>query len=229
MSKTIHIVVVEDDLDICEVVQFNLEIENYKVKIYQDGNEALYYLLENPPDLIVLDLMLPGSSGFDITKTLRNQSNYPRVPILLLTALSEEQNIVKGLKLGADDYITKPFSPKELLMRIKALLKRQGKGQDVILKYLDLNINFTKKTLETSDTVENFTPKEYKILNSLYDANGRVLSRRQILSSVWGYDYNGDYRTVDVHIRRLRKKLKDKKELIVTVKGMGYRLNGDIE
>ena len=226
---SIQIVVVEDDIDICEIVQFNLEVEGYKVTIFHDGAKALDYLLESPPDLLVLDLMLPNVNGLEIAKSLRQETHTASLPILMLTARAEETDIVRGFEKGADDYVTKPFRPKELIARVQALLRRSGKGQDLILVFQDLKINFTRRDLKSPDMSDHLTPKEFKLLQALYESKGRVLSRDQLLSLAWGYEYEGDPRTVDVHVRRLRSKLKNNSGLIQTVKGFGYRLHEDVE
>lgn len=226
---SIHVVVVEDDIDICEIVQFNLEIEGYKVTIFNDGEKGFDSILDNPPDLLILDLMLPNMNGLQIAKSLRQETHTASLPILMLTARAEETDVIRGFEKGADDYVTKPFRPKELIARVQALLRRSGKGQDLVLIFRDLKINFTKREVDISDISDHLTPKEFKLLQALYESKGKVLSRDQLLSLAWGYDYEGDPRTVDVHVRRLRSKLKNNSELIQTVKGFGYRLHKDVE
>jgi two-component system, OmpR family, alkaline phosphatase synthesis response regulator PhoP len=225
---SIHIVVVEDDIDICEIVQFNLEVEGYKVTIIHDGEKGLDYLLDNPPDLLILDLMLPNINGLEIANSLRLETHTASLPILMLTARAEETDIVRGFEKGADDYVTKPFRPKELIARVQALLRRSGKGQDLVLSFRNIKINFTKLEVEIPGMSDHLTPKEFKLLQALFESKGRVLSRDQLLSLAWGYEYEGDPRTVDVHVRRLRSKLKNNSELIQTVKGFGYRLHEEV-
>lgn len=225
-----HIIVVEDDIDICEIVQFNLEAEGYNVTLIHDGEKGFDYLLDNPPDLLILDLMLPCMNGLEIAKLLRQHPHTSSLPILMLTARAEETDIVRGFEKGADDYVTKPFRPKELIARVQALLRRAGKGQNnLVLTFRDLLINFTNRSVAAAEMIDNLTPKEFKLLQALYEAKGRVLSRDQLLSVAWGYDYEGDPRTVDVHVRRLRGKLKNNSDLVQTVKGFGYRLNEEVE
>lgn len=225
----VSIVVVEDDQDICEILKFNLELENFQVTIFHDGEKALDFLIDHPPDLLVLDLLLPGMNGLEIARTLRAETLTERLPILMLTARSTEDDILRGFEKGADDYLTKPFRPKEFIARVQALLRRSGIGLDQKLSFRDLQINFSDRTVLSGANPLNFTPKEFKILQALYEAKGRVLSRFQLLSIAWGYDYDGEPRTVDVHVRRLRAKLGDNSDLIQTVTGFGYRLHADAQ
>lgn len=225
----LNIIVVEDDLDICEILKFNLELEEYNVKIFHNGEKALDYILDHIPDLLILDLMLPGVNGLDIAKTLRAESRTETLPILMLTARAAEEDILRGFEKGADDYVTKPFRPKEIIVRVQALLRRAGKGIEQILSFRDLKINFSNRSFVSDTSSCNLTPKEYKVLQALYEAKGRVLSRDQLLSIAWGYDYEGDHRTVDVHVRRLRAKMGNNSELIQTVQGFGYRLHEDAQ
>lgn len=225
----VSIVVVEDDQDICEILKFNLELENFQVTVFHDGEKALDFLIDHPPDLLVLDLMLPGMNGLEIARTLRAETLTERLPILMLTARSTEDDILRGFEKGADDYLTKPFRPKEFIARVQALLRRSGIGLDQKLSFRDLQINFSDRTVLSGADPLNFTPKEFKILQALYEAKGRVLSRFQLLSIAWGYDYDGEPRTVDVHVRRLRAKLGNNSDLIQTVTGFGYRLHADAQ
>lgn len=225
----VSIVVVEDDQDICEILKFNLELENFQVTIFHDGEKALDFLIDHPPDLLVLDLLLPGMNGLEIARTLRAETLTERLPILMLTARSTEDDILRGFEKGADDYLTKPFRPKEFIARVQALLRRSGIGLDQKLSFRDLQINFSDRTVLSGTGPLNLTPKEFKILQALYEAKGRVLSRFQLLSIAWGYDYDGEPRTVDVHVRRLRAKLGDNSDLIQTVTGFGYRLHADAQ
>lgn len=225
----VSIVVVEDDQDICEILKFNLELENFQVTIFHDGEKALDFLIDHPPDLLVLDLLLPGMNGLEIARTLRAETLTERLPILMLTARSTEDDILRGFEKGADDYLTKPFRPKEFIARVQALLRRSGIGLDQKLSFRDLQINFSDRTVLSGANPLNLTPKEFKILQALYEAKGRVLSRFQLLSIAWGYDYDGEPRTVDVHVRRLRAKLGDNSDLIQTVTGFGYRLHADAQ
>ena len=220
-----RIMIVEDDPDICEILKYNLEQEDFSVEIHQDGKEAMDNIYNSPPDLILLDLMLPGMNGLDIARIVRKEKETRSIPIIMITARSEEMDILQGLEQGADDYVTKPFRPREVIARVKALLRRKLRDEDEIFRFRDLTINFSRHLVYTSDMNLELTPKEFLLLKSLINANGRVLSRDQLLDQVWGHDYYGDSRTVDVHIRRLRKKLDTWASLVETVKGFGYRIN----
>lgn len=226
-----HILVVEDDPDICDILQFNLEQEDYKVVVITDGQAALDAILDDPPELILLDLMLPNKNGLEIARIVRKDEKTAKIPIIMITARSEEMDILHGLELGADDYITKPFRPKEVMARVKALLRRHKRDEDSIFQYRDLTINFSKHQVSTPKKVLDLTPKEFLLLKALITAKGRVLNRDQLLDQVWGFNYYGDPRTVDVHVRRLRKKLGRWADIVETVKGFGYRikeLNDDV-
>lgn len=219
-----RIMIVEDDPDICEILQYNLEQEGYDVIIHNDGKDALQAMLANPPNLVLLDLMLPGMNGLDIARKVRKDERTHTLPILMITARSEEMDILQGLELGADDYVTKPFRPREVIARVKALLRRHHRDEDRLYRFGDLTVNFSRHEVAAAGKVLDLTPKEFLLLKALILANGRVLSRDQLLDQVWGYDYYGESRTVDVHVRRLRKKLDNWAELVETVKGFGYRI-----
>ncbi|MDZ7261220.1 MAG: response regulator transcription factor [candidate division KSB1 bacterium] len=223
------IMVVEDDPDICEILEYNLKQEGFDVVVFDDGQKALESILKNPPDLLLLDLMLPGRNGLEMARILRKDEYTSNLPIIMITARSEEMDILHGLEQGADDYITKPFRPKEVIARVKALLRRHHRDEDQIFQYGDLTINFSKHQVTGGDKVIELTPKEFLLLKALIKANGRVLSRDQLLDQVWGYEYYGDPRTVDVHIRRLRGKLGNWATLVETVKGFGYRMKLDAQ
>lgn len=221
---TLRISIVEDDPDICEILQYNLEQEDFDIKIFHDGKEALDHILKDPPHLVLLDLMLPGMNGLEMTRIIRRDEHLFNLPIIMITARSEEMDILHGLELGADDYITKPFRPREVIARVRALLRRLEREKDNIYQFRDLTVNFSKHQVFSGEKILDLTPKEFLLLKALIDANGRVLSRDQLLDQVWGYDYYGESRTVDVHIRRLRKKLGDLAAFVETVKGFGYRI-----
>lgn len=224
---TTKIMVVEDDPDICEILEYNLEQEGFEVIVFHDGKQALESILIDPPNLILLDLMLPGMDGLEIARIVRRDEHTHHIPIIMITARSEEMDILHGLNQGADDYITKPFRPREVIARVKALLRRHHRDQDEVYQYRDLAVNFSKHQVTDKDKLLELTPKEFLLLKALIMAKGRVLSREQLFNQVWGYDYYGDSRTVDVHIRRLRKKLGRWATLIGTVKGFGYRIKLD--
>ena len=222
MSATIFII--EDDPDICEILEYNLKQEGFDIETFHDGQKALDAILKDPPDLVLLDLMLPGKNGLEIARIIRKGEHTFNVPIIMITARSEEMDVLQGLEQGADDYITKPFRPKEVIARVKAMLRRHLRDEDKIYQYGDLIVNFSKHQVTAKDVVLDLTPKEFLLLKALIQANGRVLSRDKLLDQVWGFDYYGDPRTVDVHIRRLRQKLDTWADFVETVKGFGYRI-----
>lgn len=223
----IKIAIIEDDHDICEILEYNLRQEGYDVESYYDGETGLQAIVEDPPDLLLLDLMLPGRNGLEITRIIRKDEHIYNLPIVLVTARSDEMDILQGLEQGADGYIAKPFRPREVVARVKALLRRHIQEQDQIYAYGDLTINFSRHQLTANDQVFELTPKEFLLLKVLIRAKGRVLSRDRLLDQVWGFDYYGDPRTVDVHIRRLRQKLGKWADFVETVKGFGYRIKLD--
>jgi two-component system alkaline phosphatase synthesis response regulator PhoP len=222
------ILIIEDDPDIAESLRFNLEREGLPTVIAETGEQGLAEGLnkENPPVLIMLDLMLPGMTGMDLCRRFRRESVTRRTPIIMLTAKSSEEDRVSGLDLGADDYITKPFSVKELLARVRAVLRRVEEHADK--KYEDdlLMIDFVDFRVTCKGTKIKFTNKEFLLLSLLAKRADRVLSRQQLLDNVWGNSYYGDTRTLDVHIRRLRQKLGECGDCIETVVGVGYRFTG---
>lgn len=219
-----RIVIIEDDPDICEILKFNLEQSGYDAAIYYDGNKGYEAIIQSPPDLILLDLMLPGMNGLEIARKVRFEDRTKHIPIIMITARSEEFDVLHGLEQGADDYITKPFRPREVIARIKALLRRHKRDEDQIYQIGELSINFSRHEVSTGNKNIDLTPKEFSMLKALILAKGRVLSRDQLLDQVWGYDYYGEVRTVDVHVRRLRQKLDNLADVIETVKGFGYRI-----
>jgi len=222
MKQTIY--VVEDDSDILELISFNLDKQGYQVKTEKNGQKAFDLILQKPPDLVVLDLNLPGMSGIEICKYMRENARTKDVPIIMLTARTQEIDKIIGFEIGADDYVTKPFSIRELLARITALLRRSMPAMAEIFEIGDLKmyLNMHRVTCRNNEIV--LTPTEYKLLEALVNVKGRVLSRDDLLDMVWGMDYYGENRTVDVHIKRLRDKLGSCAGLIETIKGTGYRL-----
>ncbi|WP_026895205.1 winged helix-turn-helix domain-containing protein [Clostridiisalibacter paucivorans] len=225
-----RILVVDDEEHIVELIKFNLEKNGYKVLVAYDGEEALKKAEKEIPNLIVLDLMLPVIDGIDVCKKLKMSEKTLDIPIIMLTAKGEETDKILGLEMGADDYITKPFSVRELVARIKAVLRRSkdssNKKQEVI-KIDDIEINIEKHEVIRDDEKLELTLKEFELLRILSENRGKVLSRNFLLDEVWGYDYYGETRTVDVHIRHLRKKLKDDNKntkYIETVRGIGYKM-----
>lgn len=224
------ILIIEDELNIYELIKFNLETHGFEVAGVQDGAMAIEKILDVLPDLIILDLMLPGKDGISICREIRANSIISYIPIIMLTAKSEEFDKVLGLEIGADDYITKPFGVKELCARVKAVLRRTEillSKEDETIVVGDLHIE--PKAFEVFQNGEKLalTLKEYELLVFLAKHRGQVLTRDQLLDQIWGFDYYGETRTVDVHIRYLRKKIEeqteDGKKYIETVRGVGYR------
>jgi DNA-binding response OmpR family regulator len=236
MSETI--LVVEDEPSLQETLVYSLQKEGYTVEATGDGRAALETARRLKPDLIVLDLMLPGLDGFEITRSLRREMT---TPVLMLTARDDEIDRVVGLEVGADDYMTKPFSMRELIARVKAQLRRARLMREEfgtqtpptpeaeVLTFRNLSLNLTRREIVLDGEPLAVKPKEYELLIYLAQHRGQMLSREQILQSVWGWDYFGDSRTVDVHVRWLRQKIEQDPaapERIVTVRGGGYRFEG---
>lgn len=221
------ILIVEDEKDIIKMLEYNLKKEGFKVVAACDGEDALDLAVRDHPDLILLDLMLPGMDGLEVCKALKKENKTGPIPIIMLTAKSQESDKVVGLELGADDYITKPFSPRELIARIKAVLRRVTEKEKLpeIFQAGDLIIDFAKICVTVKDKPVGLTAKEFELLKTLLKAKGRVLSRDYLLDTIWGFDHAMEIqtRTVDVHIRTLRKKLKTASKYIITVKNYGYR------
>ena len=219
------IMIVDDDINICELIRLYLEKEKYTTVIVNDGLEAVQTFNEVNPDLVLLDIMLPGLDGWQVCRKIRNNSN---VPIIMLSAKSETFDKCLGLELGADDYISKPFETKEVLARIKAVLRRSASvmtEQVNEVHYDKLSINITNYELKVNGVVVDTTPKELELIFHLASNPNRVFTRDQLLDEVWGFDYYGDSRTVDVHVKRLREKFEgvsDKWEL-KTVWSVGYK------
>lgn len=225
------ILVVEDEKDIVKMLRYNLEKEGFKVIDAGDGEDALDLAVRQHPDLILLDLMLPGMDGLEVCKALKKENKTSSIPIIMLTAKSQESDKVVGLELGADDYITKPFSPRELTARIKAVLRRVTDKEKFpeIFQAGDLKIDFSKISVTVKDKPVELTSKEFELLKTLLKAKGRVLSRDYLLDTIWGFDHAMEIqtRTVDVHIRTLRKKIKSAAKYIITVKNYGYRFEAE--
>ena len=222
------ILIVEDEPPLVEVIKYNFESAGFRTTVASDGNEALFQAEELLPELIILDWMLPERSGIEVCRELRKRENTKATPIIMLTARSEEIDKVKGLENGADDYVVKPFSPKELIARSKALLRRTKPGfVENKLFYADLEMDLEAHRVFRNGNAIHLGPTEYRLLNVLLERPTRVYSREQLLDRVWGHDIYVEERTVDVHIRRLRKTLNenDGKNLIRTVRGGGYSLD----
>ncbi|KRN21002.1 phoP protein [Pediococcus claussenii] len=226
------ILVVDDEPSIVTLIQYNLEQELYEVEAVGDGIEAVKRAQNNNFDFIIMDLMLPGQDGFEATKAIRKFN--PDVPILMLTAKTGEIDKVMGLELGADDYLTKPFSPQELLSRMKAIWRRTDRYSKSNVKNsgasndAGVEINLKRKIVTKNSKPIELTPNEFKLLEYLYENSGQVLSREQILNSVWGYEFGGQTRIVDLHVSHLRDKLEDDPKhpnIIRTVRGFGYEFS----
>jgi DNA-binding response OmpR family regulator len=226
MSKTV--LIVEDDPDIAEGLRYNLEREGLAPRVAPTGERGLAAALDarDPPALVILDLMLPGMSGAELCRRLRREPATRRTPIIMLTARASEADRVAGLDLGADDYISKPFSVRELLARVRAVLRRAD--ESAAPRYEDgrLQVDFADMRVACGGEPVRLTRKEFALLAALARAANRVATRQQLLDNVWGYEYYGDTRTLDVHIRRLRQKLGPCGEAIETVVGVGYRFVG---
>ncbi|MBI9072377.1 MAG: response regulator [Melioribacteraceae bacterium] len=219
------VLIVEDDRDIAEIIAFNLETAGYEVDTETDGLSGYEKIVEELPDIVLLDLNLPKLSGIEICKYIRENVNTKDLPVIMLTARSQETDKIIGLNIGADDYITKPCSMKELLARVNALLRRTKPTQFDIISFNGLEINDSLKTVKIDNEIVNMTPTEFKLIMSLIKVKGRVLSRVDLLDTVWGINSSTETRTVDVAIKRLRDKLGDHKDFIQTVKGTGYRVD----
>lgn len=234
------ILVVDDEISLQETLAYNLKKQGYDVKTTGDGTEAIELAREWSPEVIILDVMLPGLDGFEICRILRREMS---TPILMLTARDDEIDRVVGLEVGADDYLAKPFSMRELIARVKALLRRvrlireeaavrdgeDGKPKPETLDFGNLQIDMTRHEIKIDDKVVAFKPKEYELLTFFAQHQGQVLSREFILERVWGWDFIGDSRTVDVHVRWLREKIEQdpgNPRRIITVRGAGYRFEG---
>lgn len=222
-----NILVVDDEEDILKLVEYNLMQEGFQAKTSTSGEEALKLAREEHPDLIVLDLMLPGIDGLDICKLLKADSDTASIPVLMLTAKGEETDIVKGLELGADDYITKPFSPKVLVARVKSVLRRYAQpeiSEDEVIKYNEITLHPSKRQVMVTGELIDLTFTEFEILHFLIRRPGWVFTRNEIVDRVRGDSYHVTDRSVDVQIVGLRKKLGDAGKYIETVRGVGYRL-----
>ena len=221
-----RILIVEDDQDIAELVAHQLVKSGYEVDIVSAGDEVLPALERQFANLVVLDLMLPGLSGLDVCRAIRAHANFADIPIIMDTAKTEETDRIVGLELGGDDYITKPFSPKELTARVGAVLRRTNRTKTTseTLTLGSLSVDLNQHTVSVDGRDVRLTAKEFLLLKYLIEHKSRVLSRDVLLSDVWGYSYTGGTRTVDVHVRRLREKIPVLSRLIVTVKQFGYKL-----
>ncbi len=232
------ILIVEDEISLQETLAYNLRKQGYEVVISGDGPSALEEVRNSKPDLILLDIMLPGMDGFEVCRKLRSEVS---TPVLMLTARDDEIDRVVGLEVGADDYLTKPFSMRELIARVKAMLRRvkiirdeinlmnSGTDQRSFFEFDKIKIDLGRRELRVDNKIVNLKPKEFDLLIYLIRHKNQVLSRDQILESVWGWEYIGDSRTVDVHVRWLREKIEEdpsNPKRIITARGAGYRFEG---
>ena len=222
---------VEDEVHIQQLVKYNLEAGGFKVSTFDSGESLLNEVKSSTPDLFILDIMLPGMDGLEVCRQLRSNPQTKNIPIIMLTAKSEEFDKVLGLELGADDYLTKPFSVRELLARVKAIFRRINNStstESENIRHGDITIDFTRHEVFKNGTLLEMPLKEFDLLKMLILNKGRVLSRELLLDKIWGFDYYGETRTVDVHIRYLRQKIEDDDSnpvYIETIRGIGYRFN----
>jgi two-component system, OmpR family, alkaline phosphatase synthesis response regulator PhoP len=230
------IFVLEDEEHIQQLIKYNLEAIGYRVNTFYSGEELLKEILTSVPDLFMLDIMLPGIDGLEVCKLLRQNKKTKSIPLIMLTAKSEGFDKVLGLELGADDYITKPFSVRELGARVKAIFRRTAnlipkENDNNILSHLNIRIDCERREVFKNDKKLEMTLKEFELLKLLVQNKGKVLSRDILLEKIWGFDYFGETRTVDVHIRYLRQKIEDNDSspiYIETVRGIGYKFNDNI-
>lgn len=223
-----HVLIVEDEAALVTMLRYNLESEGYRVSEAVDGEEAILLVIEEPPDLILLDWMLPSLSGIEVCRRIRRNESARDVPIIMLTARGEDSDRVRGLDSGADDYITKPFSPRELMARVRAVLRRSQPSDNERLVYGDIEMDLARHRVQRGGRDLHLGPTEYRLLRHFLESPGRVFSREQLLDAVWGRDVYVEARTVDVHIRRLRKTLNEGglPDLIRTVRSAGYAIDG---
>lgn len=223
----LSVLIVEDDVALSGLLEWNLKSEGYDVRVTPDGEEALLMVRESQPDLIVLDWMVESMSGIEVCRQLRRAKETARLPILMLTARGEEEDRIRGLKTGADDYVTKPFSPRELLARIEALLRRSRPAlEDGVLRVADLELDPVAHRVRRAGEAVKLGPTEFRLLRHFMERPGRVHSRAQLIDAVWGMDSDIDERTVDVHVRRLRQAIDrpGQDSVIRTVRAAGYAI-----
>ena len=230
MAAKPRILLVEDDQALTELLAFHFKREEFEVQITGDGDEALLIAKESPPDLVILDWMIEGVSGIEVCRRLRRLTETANVPIIMLTARGEEADRIRGLETGADDYVTKPFSPRELVARVGAVLRRvrpalAGDG----LAYADIEMDLVSHKVKRAGEAVILGPTEFRLLRHFLEHPGRVFSRERLLDSIWGHDSDIELRTIDVHIRRLRKAINagGRKDIIRTVRSAGYALDQD--
>jgi DNA-binding response OmpR family regulator len=224
-----HILVAEDDHDIAELISHYLKKAGWTTHVVPAGDQALAYLRNHPVDVVILDLMLPGMGGLDVCQALRGDKATAGVPVIMLTARADESDRIRGLEIGADDYVAKPFSPNELVARVRAVTRRTRRSAVAapVLRLGPIAVDLTKHTVTLDGREVRLTAKEFMLLQYFLEHRGRVVSRDTLLGDVWGYRYTGGTRTVDVHVRRLREKLPTLVEALATIKQFGYKLLDD--
>lgn len=223
------ILIIEDERDLAELIAFNLEREGFKTTVATDGFEGLQSAKDCQPDLILLDLMLPGMLGTEVCKYIKKSERTSKIPVVMLTAKGEEIDKVVGFEVGADDYVVKPFSTRELMLRVKAVLRRSVEAVDgAVMRFGAISIDTERHLVLVYDEEISFTSTEFKLLHTLATRLGRVQSRDVLLRDVWGYNFVEDSRTVDTHVTRLRTKMGAAGEMIKTVRGFGYKLEVDL-
>lgn len=223
-----RILVVEDEPDIQELIRYHLDQAGFQVETVSDGNAALHALRRRRPSLVILDLMLPDRSGTEICREIRSDPDLKELPIIMVTARSDEVDRLLGFELGADDYLAKPFSPRELTLRVRAVLRRANAAPDAsdvpeVLQHGELTLDAARHRCEVGDREIELTAKEFQLLRMLMSRPGRVMSRERLLDEVWGPDVTVTLRTIDTHMKRLREKLGDAGSTINTIRGVGYR------
>jgi two-component system phosphate regulon response regulator PhoB len=225
-----RILVVEDERDIAALVAYHLTKEGYRVRTAGSGMEALEAVGTERPDLVILDLMLPGHSGYDVLADLRRRGETAEVPVVVLTARRDEEDRIRGLELGADDYVTKPFSPRELVLRVSAVLRRAQSpavaGGGKLLRAGPIAVDMNAFSVKVGERELDLTPTEFRLLATLIERRGRVQTRQQLLEAAWDIHARIETRTVDMHVQRLRTKLEEAGDWIETVRGFGYRFRG---
>ena len=220
-----RVLVVEDDRDIADLVERYLQKAGFSIELLSSGRDALKAIADRTPDLLILDLMLPHVDGLEVCRAVRSEPRTAAIPIIMLTARADESERIVGLEIGADDYVAKPFSPNELVARVRALLRRtQRQPETRDISYGPIHVDTERHVVSSSGAAVALTAKEFLLLEYLLRHRGRVLSRDVLLTDVWGYKYTGGTRTVDVHVRRLREKLPALGDALVTVKQFGYKL-----
>jgi len=220
-----RVLIVDDDPDIVRLVRYNLTHSGFDVQTATTGREALDLVQKHPPDLVVLDVMLPDVDGLEVCRTLRQQSYSRRIPILMLTARGEEIDRVVGFELGADDYVSKPFSPRELVLRVKSILRRSGTDRTDVVHVGTIRLFPDRRQCLVDSAIVGLTAKEFDLLFELIKAGGNVLTREVLMDRVWGYHGDATSRTLDTHVRRLREKLGEAGGHVETVRGVGYRIS----